>query len=123
MIAAMAAPLASAVERLGPVPDRMDALAEALARAEQADVIVTTGGASVGDHDLIRPGARGVGRGDRLLARGDEAGQAAASSRAVASSGSSASPAIRYRATSPRSCSCCRCCGGLRAPASACRTS
>jgi len=55
MIAAMAAPLASSVERLGPVPDRMEALAEALARAEQADVVVTTGGASVGDHDLVRP--------------------------------------------------------------------
>ncbi|HEY6815685.1 MAG TPA: molybdopterin molybdotransferase MoeA, partial [Croceibacterium sp.] len=55
MIAAMAAPLASAVERLGPVPDRLDALAQALARAGQADVIVTTGGASVGDHDLVRP--------------------------------------------------------------------
>jgi len=55
MIAAMAAPLAAAVERLGPVPDRMDALAEALRRAERADVVVTTGGASVGDHDLVRP--------------------------------------------------------------------
>jgi molybdopterin molybdotransferase len=55
MIAAMAAPFAASVERLGPVPDRMDALAEALARAEHADVIVTSGGASVGDHDLIRP--------------------------------------------------------------------
>ncbi|HEU4651615.1 MAG TPA: molybdopterin molybdotransferase MoeA [Croceibacterium sp.] len=55
MIAAMAAPLAASVARLGPVPDRMDALAEALARAADADVIVTTGGASVGDHDLVRP--------------------------------------------------------------------
>jgi molybdopterin molybdotransferase len=55
MIAALAAPLAASVERLGPVPDRMEALAEALARAEAAEVIVTTGGASVGDHDLVRP--------------------------------------------------------------------
>jgi molybdopterin molybdotransferase len=55
MIAVMAAPLASSVERLGPVPDRMEALAEALAKAGNADVIVTTGGASVGDHDLVRP--------------------------------------------------------------------
>lgn len=55
MIAAMAAPLAAAVERLGPVPDKMDALAEAFARAGDADVVVTTGGASVGDHDLVRP--------------------------------------------------------------------
>ena len=55
MIAAMAAPLAARVERLGPVPDRLEALAEALAEAEATDVIVTTGGASVGDHDLVRP--------------------------------------------------------------------
>jgi molybdopterin molybdotransferase len=55
MIAALAAPFAASVERVGPVPDRMDALAEALAKAEAADVIVTTGGASVGDHDLVRP--------------------------------------------------------------------
>jgi molybdopterin molybdotransferase len=55
MIEAMAAPLAAVVDRLGPVPDRMEALAQALARAERADVVVTTGGASVGDHDLVRP--------------------------------------------------------------------
>ena len=61
MIAAMAAPLVSSVERLGPVPDRMDALAEALSGAENADVIVTTGGASVGDHDLVRPALQAWG--------------------------------------------------------------
>jgi len=55
MIAALAAPFASSVKRLGPVADRMDALADVLARAEEADVIVTSGGASVGDHDLMRP--------------------------------------------------------------------
>ncbi|MCC6925587.1 molybdopterin molybdotransferase MoeA [Novosphingobium sp.] len=43
------------VERIGPVIDRMDALAAALQQAEGADVIVTSGGASVGEHDLIRP--------------------------------------------------------------------
>ena len=55
MIAALAAPLTASIDRLGPVPDRMEALAEALALAGQADVVVTTGGASVGDHDLVRP--------------------------------------------------------------------
>jgi len=55
MIAALAATFAGSIDRLGPVADRMDALADALARAERADVIVTTGGASVGDHDLVRP--------------------------------------------------------------------
>ncbi len=38
MIAAMIAPLAASVDRLGPVPDRMDALAAALAKAGKADV-------------------------------------------------------------------------------------
>jgi len=55
MIAAMAAPFAESVSRLGPVADRMEALGEALASASNADVIVTSGGASIGDHDLIRP--------------------------------------------------------------------
>lgn len=55
MIAAMATPYAASVDRLGPVADRMDALAQALRAADGADVIVTTGGASIGDHDLIRP--------------------------------------------------------------------
>lgn len=55
MIAAMAAPCAASIARLGPVPDRIDALLTALTEGESADVIVTTGGASVGDHDLVRP--------------------------------------------------------------------
>jgi molybdopterin molybdotransferase len=55
MIAAMATPFVSSVERLGPVPDQLDALVETLGRAGQADVIVTSGGASIGDHDLVRP--------------------------------------------------------------------
>lgn len=55
MIAAMLAPLGCDVTRLGPVPDDREALAEALALAEGADILVTSGGASVGDHDLIKP--------------------------------------------------------------------
>ncbi|MGN6498816.1 MAG: molybdopterin molybdotransferase MoeA [Tsuneonella sp.] len=55
MLAAMAAPLAGIVERIGPVPDDLDALVVALKQAASADVIVTSGGASVGDHDLVRP--------------------------------------------------------------------
>lgn len=55
MIAAMLAPLGCEVLRLGPVGDDMAALEDALRRAEGADVLVTTGGASVGDHDLIKP--------------------------------------------------------------------
>jgi molybdopterin molybdotransferase len=56
MLAALAGTaLPCTVKRFGPVPDRLDALADALAAAENADVVVTSGGASVGDHDLIRP--------------------------------------------------------------------
>ena len=56
MLAALAAStLPCTTERIGPVADNLDALAQALAQAEGADVVVTSGGASVGDHDLIRP--------------------------------------------------------------------
>ena len=55
MLAAMTAPYVASAERQGPVPDRLDALLAALERAAEADVIVTSGGASVGDHDLVRP--------------------------------------------------------------------
>lgn len=55
MLAAMARALSCEVDRIGPVPDDRAALAVALDRAREADVIVTSGGASVGDHDLVRP--------------------------------------------------------------------
>lgn len=55
MLAALAGSLPCVVTRLGPVADRLDDLVAALERAEGADVVVTSGGASVGDHDLIRP--------------------------------------------------------------------
>ena len=57
MIAGMVQGLAGEILRLGPVADDLGALASALGAAEAgaADVVVTSGGASVGDHDLIRP--------------------------------------------------------------------
>jgi molybdopterin molybdotransferase len=55
MIAAMLAPLGCEVTRIGPVPDDRAALAAALDEAEGADILITSGGASVGDHDLIKP--------------------------------------------------------------------
>ena len=55
MLAAMAAPFASSIMRLGPVPDRLDAMLAALEKAADVDAVVTSGGASVGDHDLVRP--------------------------------------------------------------------
>ncbi len=55
MLAAMAAPYASSIRRIGPIADDLAALTAALEQAEGIDVLVTSGGASVGDHDLIRP--------------------------------------------------------------------
>jgi molybdopterin molybdotransferase len=45
---------AADVHDAGIVPDQLDALVQAFRKA-RADIVVTTGGASVGDHDLIRP--------------------------------------------------------------------
>jgi len=61
MIAAMLAPLRCEVLRLGPVGDDMAALEAALAAAEGADILITSGGASVGNHDLIKPALAGWG--------------------------------------------------------------
>ncbi len=44
---------------LGIAPDRMEALRAAIARAGNADILVTMGGASVGDHDLVQDALRG----------------------------------------------------------------
>ncbi len=55
MLAALARNLPVRVDHIGPVEDRLDALIQAFESAAEADVIVTSGGASVGDHDLIRP--------------------------------------------------------------------
>lgn len=61
MLATMIASLPCRVERLGPVADEMAATVAALDRATDFDVIVTSGGASVGDHDLIRPALESTG--------------------------------------------------------------
>jgi len=55
MLAAMTRSMVRSVMRLGPVADTLDALLAALDDAADCDVIVTTGGASVGDHDLVLP--------------------------------------------------------------------
>ena len=46
--------------RARPVRDDLEAVIEALSRAE-AELIVTVGGASVGDHDLVRAAAQALG--------------------------------------------------------------
>jgi molybdopterin molybdotransferase len=60
MLAAMLADLPVDVDVLGILPDDLDALTAAFS-AIQADIIVTSGGASVGDHDLIRPALQAAG--------------------------------------------------------------
>ncbi len=48
---------------LGIVPDRVEAIEAAIerARAADADILVTLGGASVGDHDLVQSTLKGCG--------------------------------------------------------------
>lgn len=60
MLAAMLAPMGVEIIDLGILPDRADML-EAAFRSVAADVLVTTGGASVGDHDLVRPALEAAG--------------------------------------------------------------
>jgi molybdopterin molybdotransferase len=55
MLAALLASLPCEVIDLGIIPDDLDAMTEALKSSAQADIIVSTGGASVGDRDLVRP--------------------------------------------------------------------
>lgn len=54
MLAAMLRNLPCDVQDLGIVPDNLDHLTRVIKGAD-ADIIVTTGGASVGDYDLVRP--------------------------------------------------------------------
>ncbi|NJR78341.1 molybdopterin molybdotransferase MoeA [Sphingomonas corticis] len=60
LLRALLAETGAAIVDLGILPDRMDALTAAFAGVE-ADVLVTTGGASVGDHDLVRPALEAAG--------------------------------------------------------------
>jgi len=60
MLAALLADWPVEIVDLGIFPDRLDVMASAFA-AVRADLLVTTGGASVGDHDLIRPALAAAG--------------------------------------------------------------
>jgi molybdopterin molybdotransferase len=55
MLAALLSDLPVDIAASPPIPDDRDALEAFYAGARHHDVIVTTGGASVGDHDLVRP--------------------------------------------------------------------
>jgi molybdopterin molybdotransferase len=54
-VAAMAEAAGAAVHFLGIARDLPDSLAAHFEKAREADVLVTIGGASVGDHDLVAP--------------------------------------------------------------------
>ncbi|MBI0474678.1 molybdopterin molybdenumtransferase MoeA [Sphingomonas sp. MA1305] len=60
MLAAMLADLPIDIVDLGILPDDLVTLRDAFAGVD-ADLIVTTGGASVGDHDLVRPALEAAG--------------------------------------------------------------
>jgi molybdopterin molybdotransferase len=60
MLSALLAYLPVDITDLGILPDRLENLRDTFARAE-ADILVTTGGASVGDHDLVRPALEAAG--------------------------------------------------------------
>ncbi|MBM3595975.1 MAG: molybdopterin molybdotransferase MoeA [Alphaproteobacteria bacterium] len=64
MLAAMVRETGCEVRRIGPVPDRLEALQAAFDSAGDCDVVITSGGASVGDHDLVRPALEA--RGSRI---------------------------------------------------------
>jgi molybdopterin molybdotransferase len=53
-LSALIGPWGGEVRDLGILPDREDSVVEIAAHAEAADLIVTLGGASVGDHDLVQ---------------------------------------------------------------------
>jgi molybdopterin molybdotransferase len=61
MLTSMVRSLGCEVRRIGPVPDDLAALQAAFDSAGDCDVIITSGGASVGDHDLVRPALEALG--------------------------------------------------------------
>lgn len=60
LIVAMLAGLPAEPIQLGILPDDRAILASTFAQVD-ADILVTTGGASVGDHDLVRPALEDIG--------------------------------------------------------------
>lgn len=60
-VAALVAKEGAEPRLIGIARDSRDELAQALARGRDADVLVTVGGASVGDHDLIGPVLTDIG--------------------------------------------------------------
>lgn len=61
MLVAMLSDLPCDVTDCGIAEDKMEALEAAIRNCLRSDIIVTTGGASVGDHDLVEPVLRALG--------------------------------------------------------------
>lgn len=61
MLAALLGSEAAEILDLGIAPDRLDAIVERIDAARDADIIISTGGASVGDHDLVKPAFEAAG--------------------------------------------------------------
>lgn len=61
MVAAMLSQLPAKTRSISRIKDDLDSLCEALESASDRDVIVTIGGASVGDHDLVAPAFQRLG--------------------------------------------------------------
>lgn len=61
MILAMLSQLPVLARSINRIKDDMDSICEALESASDCDVIVTIGGASVGDHDLVAPAFERLG--------------------------------------------------------------
>lgn len=61
MLRAMAAKAGGIIASESLAADDLSAISVAFAAAQDADIIVTSGGASVGDHDLVRPALEAAG--------------------------------------------------------------
>ncbi|CAN5122455.1 molybdopterin molybdotransferase MoeA [soil metagenome] len=61
LLAAMLAAFPCDVDDMGIIPDDLAAMTSAFDACRHADIIVSTGGASVGDHDLVRPAFAAAG--------------------------------------------------------------
>lgn len=60
MLAGLFRPLPCDINQIGIVPDNLPEIIAAI-KAADADILITLGGASVGDHDLVRPALEACG--------------------------------------------------------------
>ena len=60
-LAAAVSSWGAGTQDLGIAPDRLEAIAGAIEKGRDADILITIGGASVGDHDLVAPAFRHLG--------------------------------------------------------------